>query len=105
MPRGLAPDTCFLSMRSGDYRASSGLEERFFIFSGLGSVFLLSQSMSDTARVGRKASSWHRLDGKVSAYLQVVTSAFRTCFSAVHMSSALYLPDFRLSLFIISFFL
>lgn len=64
MPRGLAPDTCFLSVRSGDYRASSGLEEYFFVFSGLGSVFLLSQSMSDTAQVGHKASSWHRLDGK-----------------------------------------
>lgn len=79
---------------------SSGLEERFFVFSGLDSVFLLSQFMSDMARVGRNASSWRTLDGRVSAYLQVVMSAFRPCFSAVHMSSALHLPGFRLSLFI-----
>lgn len=84
---------------------SSGLEERFFVFSGLGSVLLFSQSKSDTARVGRNASSWLRLDSRVSAYLQVVMSAFRPCFSAVHMSSALYLPGFRLSPFITSFFL
>lgn len=65
MPRGLAPGARFLSLRSGNHRASSNLEEHFFVLSRVGVVFLLSQLESGMAQVGHSAASQESAGGGI----------------------------------------